>query len=185
MEILNTLRELKQKIIEQQKENEYFSILSIIDDAIEKKEKNEFCSISDAARIYLELSSDYNSEIYKSICHADTIITEEQERCLIHFIKETTTLSDKQIQKFVSELKIHRDLYRELFNYISNGNKYSERENDLIKVQGYSAKNLMDCYSLSLVEYYSYMIYLREDPSNAMKSLKKRSSQKISKDLNI
>lgn len=170
MDILDLLVDIKNKLESEPQAIEYEQIISIIDEAIEKTKIGKYCSISDACRIFLEISSDYKSEMYKELCLVDSTISEMYEKKIIEFYKENSQLSEKRIEKCVKNLKIYSDLFSEMVGYILDGKNFTNLS--LIEVQGFTAKSLSENYPLTVVGAYNYLIYLREDPQSALNDLK-------------
>ena len=85
------------------------------------------------------------------------------------FIISNSSLSEKRVEKMVKNLKIHLDLYAEIIDYLLADNVYKK---PLISEQGYDVKKLCLEFNLPIVEAYNFIIYLREDPQNAIADLK-------------
>lgn len=146
-------------------------IIEIINDAIEHNKRNEYYSISDALRIFLEISSDYQSELYQELYSVDNAIVTRYNEMLFAFYKNNSALSDKRIEKCIRNLRVHRDLYKELIEFILKGEDFSGMV--LVNIEGYNVKKLINSYPLTIAGAYNYLMYLREDPQNALKELKK------------
>ena len=78
-------------------------------------------------------------------------------------------MSEKRITKGIEKLNRHTDLKLELYETLMYD---SFPKNAAISVCGYTAKSLKECTQLSILGVYNYLIYLREDPQNAIADLK-------------
>ena len=67
-------------------------------------------------------------------------------------------------------LKKFSDIYNEFIEYITFG---IIDENNCIKVNGYDVNKLLKTTYLSPLGAYNYLIYLRENPKEALADLKK------------
>ena len=85
---------------------------------------------------------------------------------LINEYKMTT----KRAVLTIKKLKCHQDIYEEFVATISN--KYPKQINEII-VEGFSAQKLNKEYPLSILGAYNYLIYLRENPQEAVEDLRR------------
>ena len=74
------------------------------------------------------------------------------------------------MEEFLS-IREHTDIAYELCNYIETG-KFESISGKRVKIEGYTAQDLFDNYPLSGLGAYNYLIYLREEPKNALADLK-------------
>jgi hypothetical protein len=144
-------------------------ILEVLRKEMNKNLNTECVSLKKAIRLYLGASSDYDNSWFTNLCEVQDELEKYYDELVIQFIKDNSTLSEKRVEKMIKDLKIHFDLYSEIVEYILAGNTYKK---DTIKVEGYDAAGLCSNYKLSLVGAYNFLIYLREDPSNALADLK-------------
>lgn len=77
-------------------------------------------------------------------------------------------LSEKRAQSNIKELAKHKEIYYEFAYYVEN-RKYKE---DAVCIEGYTAKLLHEKFPLSVIGAYNYLVYLVEEPRNALADLK-------------
>ena len=134
-----------------------------------KNPNSEYISFKNIIRIYLEMTSDYKNPMLTKICETEDKVQLFYKELIYRFAKENSELSDKGIDKFIKDLKVYTDLYVELVEYLLNNNRYKK---DLIEVEGYNAETLCRQYNLTRIGAYNYLMYLREEPQNALADLK-------------
>jgi hypothetical protein len=98
----------------------------------------------------------------------DNVETARIENDIVSYLKETG-MSDKRTEKSVGKLKKYGDVFKAFHSYIMSM-EYPETP----VVEGYSPKSLHEEVGdkLSPVGVMNYMIYLREEPEDALKDLK-------------
>lgn len=84
-------------------------------------------------------------------------------------------LSKKYAEENYKKFLKHIDIRNEFYNYIMNDEIFSE---NLIEVEGFTAEYLISNYRLSSLGVYNYLIYLRENPKEALYNLKNKISNK-------
>lgn len=85
------------------------------------------------------------------------------------YMRGTSKMSDKRIALSIAKLDRHIDIKMELYETLI----YEEfPRSGGLRVCGYSAKDLHDTTYLSVLGAYNYLIYLREDETNALSDLK-------------
>lgn len=84
------------------------------------------------------------------------------------YLEQNTKYSDKRKNKIIEGLRKHGDIFYEFYYYVLTG-KFEEKG---VTVEGFDAKTLHEKYPLSVLGAYNYLIYLREDPENALRDLK-------------
>lgn len=144
-------------------------ILEILSQEKEKDPRNEYVTLKAAIRIFLGASNNYDNDVFTKICEVQEELEEYYDGLLKSFISSNSSLSEKRIEKMLKNLKIHFDLYAEIIDYLLAGNVYKRA---LISEQGYDVKMLCENYELSIIGAYNYLIYLREEPANALADLK-------------
>ena len=80
-------------------------------------------------------------------------------------------LSEKRVLQEYYGLKDHPDIAGEFAFYIENG--WDTKKSDWITIEGFTARQLNEQYPLSALGAYNYLIYLREEPKEALGLLKK------------
>ncbi len=80
--------------------------------------------------------------------------------------------SEKIAYEMYAKLARHDDILKEFYNYTKTGN-YCNEEGKKVSVEGYTAEQLVDKTFLKPIGAYNYLIYLREDPKNAIYDLQK------------
>lgn len=144
------------------------AIIALYQNAIAAANSNKYFSIEDAPRIYLEFSSDYSTSVFTMMDQAAT----ESER----FFKELLgtyiagKVGAKGLDGKIKELSRYPDVFEEFVNYILNGEKFSEHQ--CLEIEGYTAKRLTDETILTPLGAFNYLIYLREEPKEALADLK-------------
>jgi hypothetical protein len=71
----------------------------------------------------------------------------------------------------VNQLARHEDIFEEFFNFIRI-KKMQQKDGTKVLVCGYTAEKLMAEYNLSELGAYNYLVYLREEPKQALADLK-------------
>lgn len=78
-------------------------------------------------------------------------------------------MSEKRVVLAIRKLLRHKDIYDEFVRVSNGASGLSEK----LSVEGYTAEKLVQEFPLSLLGAYNYLIYLREDPGNALNDLKR------------
>ncbi len=93
----------------------------------------------------------------------------DNEIIIKQYLKNVIQLNDYRITQEYDGIHEHQDIESEFVKYIQN-----DFENiDMIIVEGYSVKKLVDEFPLSVLGAYNYLIYLRTNPSEALLDLQK------------
>jgi hypothetical protein len=90
----------------------------------------------------------------------------------VRYIEKKYGYSTKRAQKMVEQLSRHHDVFEEFQNYMHVG-KFRKKDWTKVEVEGYTAEKLNAEYNLSPLGAYNYLVYLIEDPQNAISDLKK------------
>ena len=77
-------------------------------------------------------------------------------------------MSEKRAQNIIKDLGRHKEVYYEFAYYVKNKH-FSQ---DSIIVEGYTAEQLYNNYPLSVIGAYNYLVYLLEEPKEALSNLK-------------
>jgi len=78
----------------------------------------------------------------------------------------------RRAQEMCSKLERHPDIANEFRSWLKGRSFPSENEN-CVTVEGYCARKLSETTYLEPIGVYNYLIYLRENPKDALLSLKK------------
>ena len=144
------------------------AIISLYEKAIAKAESNKYFSVQDASRIFLELKSNYTSDIFKLIDKTAVDIEQYFQTLLRSYLE--SSVSPNRMDAKVKEFSRHTDIYEELINYILAGEQFEETVS--VAVEGYTAKRLMNETILTPIGAFGYLVYLREKPKEALADLK-------------
>lgn len=144
------------------------TIISLYEKAIEKAGHNKYFSIQDASRIYLEFSSNYTTEIFKLMEKTAVEIEQYFQNLLCSYI--AGSVSSNRLDAKIKEFVRHTDIYEELINYILAGEQFDETMS--VAVEGYTAKQLANETILTPLGAFNYLVYLREEPKEALADLK-------------
>ena len=90
------------------------------------------------------------------------------EKIIRNYLGDTLKLNGFRVEQEYNGLKKHPDIEAEFAFYIKNGWVHNG-----ICVSGYTAKLLNEKYPLSPLGAFNYLIYLRENPEEAIANLKK------------
>lgn len=93
----------------------------------------------------------------------------QNERVIKDYLRKEIGLTEKRVFQEYEGIKKHPDIENELALYIQNGCK-TVPETPVV-VEGFSAEKLYNQYPLSVVGAYNYLIYLREEPEEALDML--------------
>lgn len=95
----------------------------------------------------------------------------------VRYIEREYGYSGKRAEEMVKRIIRYQDIFEEFFNYIRIG-KFRKRDRTVVDVEGYTAERLNSEYNLSPLGAYNYLVYLREDPMEALADLHKGLPQK-------
>lgn len=90
---------------------------------------------------------------------------------LQRYIQQKYGYSDKRASSMLNQMILYDDIFEEFFNYARVG-KFCKKDKTQTQVCGYTAETLHCDYNLSPLGAYNYLVYLKEDPSNALTDLK-------------
>ncbi len=96
------------------------------------------------------------------------MLEEEKKKMILEYLKTELKLNEKRCLDEYKGLQQHPDIENEFIEFIRDG--WNEKG---MMVKNYSAKTLFDNYNLSPLGAYNYLIYLREEPEEAIACLKK------------
>lgn len=98
-------------------------------------------------------------------------MTSQNEIVIKEYLKNDMGLPEKRVLQEYDGLKVHPDIECEFAFYIENG--WDTKKSDWITIEGFTARQLHEQYPLSALGAYNYLIYLREEPKEALALLKK------------
>lgn len=90
---------------------------------------------------------------------------------LQRYIQQKYGYSDKRASSMLNQMVLYEDIFEEFFNYACVG-KFCKKDKTQTQVCGYTAETLHRDYNLSPLGAYNYLVYLKEDPNNALTNLK-------------
>lgn len=90
---------------------------------------------------------------------------------LQRYIQQKYGYSDKRASSMLNQMVLYGDIFEEFFNYARVG-KFCKKDKTQTQVCGYTAETLHRDYNLSPLGAYNYLVYLKEDPNNALTDLK-------------
>lgn len=90
---------------------------------------------------------------------------------LQRYIQQKYGYSDKRASSILNQMILYDDIFEEFFNYARVG-KFCKKDKTQTQVCGYTAETLHCDYNLSPLGAYNYLVYLKEDPNNALTDLK-------------
>lgn len=146
------------------------AIISVYEEAIAAANKNRYFSVVDAPRIYLEFNSDYTTSVFGLMDRTAAESEQFFKKLLGAYIAEKA--GARGLDGKIKELYRHPDIFGEFINYILAGEEFEEAE--ALTVEGYTAKRLTEETILTPLGAFNYLIYLREEPQEALADLKAR-----------
>ena len=96
---------------------------------------------------------------------------------LLRYIQQKYGYSDKRACSMLNQMILYDDIFEEFFNYARAG-KFCKNDNTQTQVCGYTAETLHRDYNLSPLGAYNYLVYLKENPDNALINLKSELQRK-------
>lgn len=94
-----------------------------------------------------------------------------KEDMLCRYIQQKYKYSEKRARGMISQMVIHPDVFEEFFNYARVG-KFCKKDKTQTEICGYTAEILNREFKLSPLGAYNYLVYLIEDPDQAVADLK-------------
>lgn len=129
-------------------------------------------NILEEARINCENDKYFNLDNALKILEDNNL----QGKCAYQEIKEINQEIEDFYYKYVSKkyknssvlnIMVHKDIFEECINYIFNKEKFEDEEN-LIEIEGYNAKKLIEEIGYNVTRSYNLMVLLRESPKEAL-----------------
>ena len=100
----------------------------------------------------------------QGLCSIDTLRYSLIRDYLLTFDK----YNEDRIIEIIENLKKYGDIFFEFYDYVL----YEEFIEDGLVVEGYSARQLYEISRFNPLDAYTYLIYLRDNPQEALKQLK-------------
>lgn len=92
------------------------------------------------------------------------------QKTIMDFLKYDCKMSNNRTEVTMSKFSRHKDIEREFYEYLMYG---EFPHNSSIVIEGHTAEKLNRETYLSAIGAYNYLIYLRENPQEALMNLKK------------
>ncbi len=90
------------------------------------------------------------------------------DKLIKDYLDYNTDYSEERKRRIIEKLHKYGDIYYEFYYYVMR-----EIFEDGVEESGFCAGKLVEEYPLSPLGAYNYLIYLREEPAEAMRDLKK------------
>lgn len=87
------------------------------------------------------------------------------------FIQQNYGYSEKRAAAMATKLSAHEEILEEFANYMSSGS-FAKKDNSKTEICGYTAEKLHNEFKLSPLGAYNFLVYLKEEPENALADLK-------------
>lgn len=92
---------------------------------------------------------------------------------IISYFVNVLEYSEKVAEEGYAKFSRHQDILEEFLNWLRQV-KYESKDGNKVCVEGYTAKELHEKFDfLTPIGVYNYLIYLREDPQNALANIAK------------
>lgn len=135
---------------------------------------------TDQERGYISVVKEFenNESLEQYICNRFTIVanasrdSNSKEEMAVRFVQQKYKYSEKQSIRMVAQIAKHKEIFEEFFNYI-RVSKLCKKDGTQVSIGGYTAEKLMNENNLTALGAYNYLVYLLEEPEEALKDLKK------------
>ena len=94
-----------------------------------------------------------------------------KEEMLIRYIQNKYGYTEKKAVSTVNQMHFHDEVFEEFYNFARIG-KFCKKDKSKTEVHGYTAEVLSQEYNLSPLGAYNYLVYLIEEPEQALADLK-------------
>lgn len=144
------------------------SITAIYETAITKAKNNKYCSVQDATSIFLEFNKDNSSDRFKLL---NTVATKTENYfiALLHSYLERH-INEHRLEAKIKDFSKYPDIYEDVINYILAGEQFCKTTP--VKINGFTVEQLTKETRLTPLGAFNYLVYLREQPDEALKHLK-------------
>lgn len=143
--------------------------------------KNDMITWKNVINILEEARINCENDKYFNLDQALKILTDNnlQGKCAYHEIQNINNEIEDFYYKYISKkyknssvlnIMIHKDIFEECINYIFNKEKFEDEEN-LIEIEGYNAKKLIEEIGYNTTRAYNLMVLLRESPREALEDI--------------
>lgn len=94
-----------------------------------------------------------------------------KEEMLCRYVMRQYGYSEKRTKIMIDRMMQYNDIFEEFFNYARIG-KFQKKDKSKTEVCGYTAEKLNRDFNLSPLGAYNYLVYLKEEPQQAVADLK-------------
>lgn len=101
----------------------------------------------------------------------DTYSYNQYDKQILNLLKADFRMTEKRAVLALKKLQTHQDIYDE-FVLVATTKKYTSKDR-AITIEGLTAEKLNSDFPLSVIGAYNFLIYLRENPKEALEDLKK------------
>ena len=95
----------------------------------------------------------------------EAVLTREM---IVEYLCKECDMSENRAKSVIRGLGKHKEVYYEFASYVKN----RQFPQDAFAVEGYTAEQLHNNYPLSVVGAYNFLVYLLEEPQEALADLK-------------
>lgn len=95
----------------------------------------------------------------------------DYDKQVLNMLKNKFRMTEKRAVLTIQKLLVHKDIYDEFVLVTLSGKDVEQ--SFAVTVEGFTAEQLRCSYPLSVLGAYNYLIYLRENPAEALNDLKK------------
>lgn len=88
----------------------------------------------------------------------------------VRFIENEYGYSNDRARRMAEQIFKHKNIFEEFLNYVRVG-KMRKKDRTHVLVCGYTAEKLFNEYNLSPLGAYNYLVYLAEEPQQALQDL--------------
>lgn len=134
---------------------------------------------TDQERGYISVVKEFenNESLEQYICNRFAIIanasrdSNSKEEMAVRFVQQKYKYPEKKAREMISRMVMHSDVFEEFFNYARVG-KFCKKDKTYTEICGYTAEILNREFKLSPLGAYNYLVYLIEEPDQAVADLK-------------
>ena len=93
------------------------------------------------------------------------------DKQILNLLKTDFRMTEKRAVLAIKKLQTHQDIYDE-FVMVATTKKYASNDRAIV-IEGFTAEKLNSDFPLSVIGAYNFLIYLRENPKDALEDLRK------------
>ncbi len=120
-----------------------------------------------------EISAVKCAQRHLNIIYLASLDDNSNEAVLCRYVQKNYEYSEKQSRTLVKQIKRHKDIFEEFFNYACIA-EFCKNDGEQTEVCGYTAEILNRDYKMSPLDAYLFLIHLKKNPEEALEELKKR-----------